>query len=581
MEFDTIIESALVVDGTGGPVHRRDVAIRAGQIAAVDRLDEAVAAERVCGDGLVLCPGFVDVHSHADLSAHLEDQPRLLEPLVRQGITTCVGGNCGLSLAPILPLHESPIYDFLEAFTGRDQRSEIRWRSFGEYLETIEQQGLVLNMGFLAPHGIIRINAMGQHRRPAGKDELEAMKAMVTESLDAGALGLSTGLQYFPGSFSDTAELVALARVVHSRGGVFTSHLRSYSNTLELAIEEIKEISRRTGVPIQLSHLFWIPQVHDLVDPWIRRLVRTGARLYRRVKLPIPLDLAIAAILDRLGRDIDKGLPLGIYGMPTAAGFTHLLAFFPPWVLEDGLEKVLGRVAHRATRQRMFQEIVEGKSIWPHRAPGTWSMNFFKLMGWEGVYIMSVVSDENKHLEGMNLAELGRHTGKHPFEAACDLLLEENGRVLVFETFTRPGDPFLERSLRATMQNPNVSIVTDAIMLGYGRPSHLFYDCYPKYLSRYARDEGVVALQEAVRKCTSLPAAQLGILDRGRIEVGAAADLVLLDFQALGTSSTFEHPDVFPTGVRRVWINGRAVLDETGYHPEPRAGRIVRRGERP
>ncbi len=578
MGFDTIIEGALIVDGTGGTVYQRDVGIDGERIAAVDHLHKAEATTRVDARGLVLCPGFVDVHSHADLSAHLEDQADLLEPLVTQGITTSVGGNCGLSLAPIHREHEGPIHDFLEAFTGRDQRGLISWRTFGEFLETVETQGLVLNMGFLAPHGVIRINAMGQHRRQATSAEIAAMKAMVAESLDAGALGLSTGLQYFPGSFADTEELMALADVVQARGGVFTSHLRSYSNTLSLAVEEIKEVGRRTGVPVQVSHIFWIPQVHDLVDPWIRRLTRAGAWLNRRVKLPIPMDQAIAEILDTVDRDLRAGLRIGVDAMPTAAGFTHLLAFFPPWVLEDDIDAVLKRLANPALRQRMYRDIMTGRSVWPHREPGTWSMNFFKLMGWEGIYIMSVVSDKNKHLEGLNLAQLGRKTGKHPFEAACDLLLEEQGRVLAFETFTRPDDPFVERSLRVTMRDPNVSIATDAIMLGYGHPSHLFYDCYPKYLSQYARDQGLVSLPEAVRKCTSLPAEQLGIPERGRIAVGAPADLVLLDLPDLGTRSTFEHPETPPTGIRRVWINGTAVVDERGYHPEPRAGKVIRRG---
>ncbi len=578
MRFETIIRGALIVDGSGGPVYRRDVALAGGRITAVDDLTRAQAQTDVDGHGLVLCPGFVDIHSHADLSVHLDDQADLLEPLIRQGITTCVGGNCGFSLAPILPPHEGPVQDFLEAFTGRNQRNLVTWGTFAEFLETVEQTGLVLNMGFLAPHGVIRLNAMGQQRRLATPDELETMRAMVAESLDAGALGLSTGLQYFPGSFSDTSELVALAEVVQSRGGVFTSHLRSYSNTLERAVEEVKEVGRQTGVPVQISHLFWIPHLHDFVDPWIRRITRAGAWLYQRIKLPIPMDQVIAGVLDRVARDADAGLRIGVDAMPTAAGFTHLLAFFPPWALEDDIGTVLERLADPALRQRMFRDIVEGRSVWPHREPGTWSMNFFKLMGWDGIYIMSVVSEANKKVEGLNLAQLGRLRGKHPFEAACDLLLEEQGRVLAFETFTRPDDPFVERSLRVTMRDPNVSVATDAIMLGYGHPSHLFYDCYPKYLSQYARDQGLVTLPEAVRKCTSLPAEQLGIPDRGRIRVGAPADLVLLDLADLATRSTFEHPETPPTGIRRVWVNGVAVLDEHGYHPEPRAGAIIRRG---
>ena len=577
MQFDLILENATIVDGTGYLPYRSDVGVTDGKITAISQLEDATAKRRIDGEGKVLCPGFIDVHSHADMSVHLPESSSILEPLVRQGITTFVGGNCGTALAPLAKKHLSPLMDFFEAFTGRKQDDLIDWKSFDGFLDTVQKRGTILNMGVLAPHGIMRINEMGLARRVAKPDETRKMGLQLRDCLEAGALGMSTGLQYFPGSQSDTQELVDLAMILHDYDAVFTSHLRSYSNTLDQAIDEVKQVSRQADVRAQVSHLFWVPHINPQIDYAVRQAVRLGSKIYEHLKIPIPLDSAVAVKLNKLGEEIKQGLPLGIDGMPTSAGFTHLLAFFPPWVLEDSIKKVLSRLADPATRKRMRHDIENGKSIWPHREHDTWSMNFFKLMGWDGQFVMSVVSEKNKHLEGLNFKQIGQLQGKHPFDAACDLLLEERGRVLVFETVTHPGDDFVERSLFATMRDPNVSIVTDTILMGYGRPSHLFYDCFPKFFARYIRDAKSVSLQEGVRKCTGLPASQLGIRNRGLIKQGYWADLVLMDPDTIETHSTYEKPDVFPSGIEYTIINGKVLVDPDGYHPELRPGQVIRR----
>ena len=578
MPVDLVIKNAKMVDGSGTPSRVADVAIQGDRIAEIGQIEAGQATRQIDASGKILCPGFIDVHSHADLAVHLPEHPKILEPLIRQGITTFVGGNCGMALAPLTGRHDTPILQFFKAFTGRDQDQALSWKTFGAYLDALNASRLAMNLAVLAPHGVIRLNEMGQARRTATPDEKAGMGDLLRECLDAGAMGLSTGLQYFPGSQSDTEELLYLGRILKGYDAIFTSHLRSYSNTLERAIEEVKQVARECQIRAQISHLFWVPHVNDTVDALVRRAAKIGSWIYRRVPLPIPLDSAAAKLLRKIGEEIKAGLPLGIDGMPTAAGFTHLLAFFPPWVLEDSLETILGRIRDPETRRRMLKDIEEGQSIWPHREANTWSMNFLKLMGWDGVFVMSVMSEKNKPLEGLNLKQIGRRQGKHPFDVACDLLLEENGRVLVFETFTRPGDDFVERSLWATLRDPNVSIVTDTILLGYGRPSHLFYDCFPKFISRYIRDQKVVSLEEGIRKCTSLPASQLGIRKRGRIEEGNYADLVLFDLNAINTRSSFERPDVFPTGIERVFINGQEVFGPDGYRSDAGSGRLIRRG---
>lgn len=577
--FDIVFEAATVVDGSGKLPYRADVGIKNDKIAAIGQLDDAKAKKRIYAKGKVLCPGFIDVHSHADVSVHLPDHPEILEPLIRQGITTFVGGNCGLALAPLDSSNRKSIMDFLEGFTGRNQDAHIRWESFGEFMAHVDASHPVMNVAMLAPHGIMRIGEMGLTKRLATRDEVSNMQDMLRDCMEAGAMGMSTGLQYFPGSQSDTEELVKLADVLHEYDGVFTSHLRSYSNTLDLAINEVKAVSRHADVQAQISHLFWVPHIHPVIDSLTRKIVRLGAKIYERVPVPVPLDLAVAEKLNLLGREIDQGLRMGVDGMPTSAGFTHLMAFFPPWVLENDMPRILKRLKDPATRKRIRRDIETGQSIWPHRDNNTWSMNFFKLMGWKCAFIMSVGSEKNKHLEGKNLVDIANSMGKHAFDVACDLLLEEDGRVLVFETVTHPGDDFVERSLFATMRDPNVSIVTDTILLGFGRPSHLFYDCYPKFISKYIRDNHSVSLPEGIRKCTALPAAQLGIKKRGEIKEQNFADLVLFDLDVIGSNSTFENPDNFPSGIEKVLINGKIIVDENGYHPKPRPGMLIRKGQ--
>jgi len=576
MEFDLIIAGGTIVDGTGALSFKGDIGIRNGKIEQIGMLGGIPAKRTINANGKTVTPGFIDIHCHTDMAIHREDHPKLLESLVRQGITTVLGGNCGMGLAPLGEKYAS-IKDYWEAYTGRDESLYVQWKNMSEFLETIEKKGVLLNFAMLAPHGVMRIGVSGLAQRLLAREELDSLGRLLEESMEGGAMGLSTGLQYFPGSQSDTEELIQLANIVKKHDGIFTSHLRSYSNTLDLAIDEVVQVAKNTEVPVQISHLFWIPHIHPFVDAQIRKLVRMGSWLYQYVKAPIPLDSAVRVKLQNLDNLIKGGLPLGIDAMPTSSGFTHLLAFFPPWVLTGGKQQIIERIRDPQTRASIRRSIEQGDSKWPHREGDTWSMNFFKLMGWECAFIMSVVSEKNKYLEGKTFVEIAKEQGKHPFDVICDLLLEEQGRVLVFETITRPGDDFVERSLHATLTDPNVSIATDTILLGYGRPSHLFYDCFPKFLGKYVRDESMISLREAVRKCTSLPAKQVGIKKRGEIKKGYWADLVILDPATIASRSTFEDPCNFPVGIHQVIINGKIVIDEGIYKPNPLPGMVIRR----
>jgi N-acyl-D-aspartate/D-glutamate deacylase len=578
MVLDCIVAGGWVHDGNGRLPFRADVGLAGDRIVEIGDLSQASAGRRIDARGLALCPGFIDVHSHADLTVVRPDHTRLLEPLIRQGITTFVGGNCGLALAPIGRNGSSMQADFFKFFLGgQDPVRDAPWTTFGEMLDHLERQGTMLNVGVLAPHGMLRLVAMGDRRVPADVDDRRAMVRLLEECLESGALGMSTGLQYFPGLASEMPELVELARVVHRYNGVFTSHMRSYNdNTIDRAIDEVLEVGQRADVPVQISHLFWVPVAPWPINVGVGRAMRAVSGLYRRLKWRFALDVGVRRHVERLEREARRGAPVSFDAMPTSAAFTHLLAFFPPWLAEGSSGAALARLRDPDTRKRLRRDIEHGEVRWPHRGRSDWSLNLIKLLGWDSIQVMSVVTEANQRVLGRSLVELGEEAGKHPFDAACDLLLQEDGRVLVFATTTFPGDPFVESALRSAVLSPNGSITTDTILLGFGKPSHLFHDCYPRFLGGYVRDQKLLRLPEAIRKCTSLPARQLQLRERGEIRRGYKADLVLFDPATIGSNSTPAEPARHPTGIHAVLVNGATVLDGEGLHLERLHGQVLR-----
>ncbi|MCX5759545.1 MAG: D-aminoacylase, partial [Candidatus Hydrogenedentes bacterium] len=364
-------------------------------------------------------------------------------------------------------------------------------------------------------------------RRYATDAECDAMAEEVERAVDEGALGLSSGLQYFPGSQSDTREMVRLGRALKGHDGVFACHLRSYSaNTLPQAIDEVVEVARTNGIPGQISHIFSIPIYGPFGRP-LRAGIRALAKLSEHWTLPLPLEGPLRQCVDRMLGAIERGADIGMDIMPSTTGFTHLLAFFPPWPLEASRDDIIARLRDPECRARIRRAIEHGKMKWPHVEDDSWSLNLFRLMGWECCRIMAVASEKNKHYEGMRLVDIAHDHGKHPLDAACDLLLEEDGHVLVFESMAQPEDNLTERTTFAPIRHPQVSISTDTILMGMGRPSMLFSGCYPKFLGRYVREKHLLPLETAIHKITGLPATHFRLKGRGQIAEGAFADVLI------------------------------------------------------
>ena len=582
MKYDIIIEGADILDGTGSQSFKADIGILGEVIEKVGDLNGAEANRRIDAGGKTLCPGFIDVHSHADLAYFRKDHRELLTPLVRQGITTFVGGNCGMALSPISEKHRDGQGMYLEAFTQMEFDKDVHWTDTASFMKYMDTEGPLLNTALLAPHGMMRIAACGLETRLAEKKEIAYMRDSLEASMDAGAFGLSTGLQYFPGNQSDTDELVELGRSLVQFDGIFTSHLRSYTaSTLEKAIDEVAEVSRVNGVRSQVSHIFslpWLGPIHNQALKVLKWLARHPD--FSQKTIPnFAITSEMKKILKILDRQRASGALIGMDVMPTTAGFTHLMAFFPSWALVGGKVEILRRLNDPATRKEILHDIDHGAPKWPHRGKNDWSLNLMKQMGWDAITVMAVHSEKNKHLEGRLFTDIGKEQGKHPFDVMCDLLIEEDCRVLVFESLSEPDDYFTEKYTFPALQDSQTMITTDTILLGIGKPSYLFYGCYPKFIGRYVFEKQLLGLPEAVSRCTSLPADWFGIKNRGRVKEGCFADLLVMEPENFKTEAVFRDPERFPTGLDYVLVNGKVIVEGEKTNLEEAAGKILRRGD--
>jgi N-acyl-D-amino-acid deacylase len=577
--LDLILENARVLDGTGKEAFTADVGLSGERIEGIGNMKDAEAARRVDISGKTVCPGFIDVHSHADMAFYRKDHPQLLAPLVEQGITTFVGGNCGMALSPITREHNNEQMLYLEMLALTDVSKEVHWDTMDSFMDVMDSEGILLNCALLAPHGVIRLSACGLENRLANREEIKYMRRVVEKCMQAGAFGLSTGLQYPPGNQSDTEELMELGKSVARYGGIFTSHLRSYTaNTLGKAMEEVAEVVRKNDIRGQISHIFsmpWFGPVHRPVLNGLKWLTRHQGIARAVPDFAIEMDMKM--VLSRLEKMRAEGAQLGMDIMPTTAGFAPFIAYFPPWALTGDRETIMGRFKDKATRAEMRSDIEHGKPTWPHRGKNDWSLNLIQLMGWDGITIMAVSSEKNKHLEGRCFTDLAEEQGKHPFDLMCDLLVEEEGHVMTYTSLAEPDDAFTERYTFPAIRDPLTMISTDTILMGVGKPCYLVTGCYPKFIGRYVNEKGLVDLPDAVRRCTSIPAEWFGIKDRGEVKEGYFADLLVMRPGEFKTDANFLQPERCPEGLDMVLINGKVVVEDGRCRTEPRAGKMLRK----
>lgn len=549
MECDILIRNGRIIDGTGTESVEGDVALKGGRIAALGSAAAGAAPARVIdAGGMVVSPGFIDVHTHAGFMLASPEHHAVIEPFVRQGITTIVAGNCGFSPAPINHDYIDHVASHWDCILPREGLS-WNWSTMAELLEHIESVGPMVNVAQLVGHGIIRINIMGYERRVPSSEELKAMRNEVSKALEEGALGLSYGLGYVPGIWADTEELIEVARDLPEFGGRITVHLRGQTVFMEKSVGEMIRVAETIGVPLQLSH--FVPYDPDYSEYFYK---------------------AYEATEEARARGVEIGYDLLGYGVAS----TTICMIYPAWMFEGGMDAFLGRLADGNIRERLVDQIKHWEPEWPTWETNMWSDHRFdEEMGWSAYRLFGFRKPEYRKYEGLNLEAIAEDLDKDSFDALFDLTLDEKGRL--FYTSGSHDDAGLDELMGMFLGLPNMSFMTDAVGIGHRarHPSH--YGSYPRFLGRHVREWKTFSLEEAVRKSTSLPARQLGLKDRGVIKEGAHADVVIFDPDRIIDKASFAEPYQYSEGIETVIINGTPVWHEGRYRSDAPAGQVIRR----
>ncbi len=516
--FDTLIANAKVIDGEGRTWSRAAVAIEGDTVTVLQGDVSTVEAQRtIDAAGMVVCPGFIDMHSHSDFA--LLASPRH-EPKVSQGVTTEAIGQDGLSYAPISDVNRPHLVDYLAAVNGRPPEG-TEWTSVATFLDLFDR-GASCNVVYFVPHAALRIEAMGWDNRLPTDSELAHMQRLAEQGMRDGAFGFSTGLSYVPNIYSDTGELAAIAGAVASYGGIYVTHSRyGLGDRLIDPFRESVEVGRRSGAPVQISHY------HHPVQGMGERMI---------------------ALVDDAR---DRGVDVTFDQYPYPAASTILLSLIPAWAHEGGPERLLERIATPAVRDAIKDD------VYPQWG-GSLADYIFAHIG----------SAKNKEWEGRSLEDMARAQGKRMVDTICDLLIEER---LEAAFVARTGNT---ENIRAIMRHPAQMAGSDGLLTG-GMPNPRTYGTFPYLLGQAVRD-GELRLEEAVHKMTGAPARRLGLADRGVLRDGAKADVVVFNPDTVRAEATFEDPKRLATGIEYVFVNGTLVWEQ-GSHTGALPGRALRK----
>ncbi len=529
--YDLIIRGGVVYDGAGGPGVRQDLAIRDGRIAALGDMSGAQARDEIDARGQAVTPGFINMLSQATDALIVDGRS---ESDLRQGVTLEVFGE-GWSMGPL--------NDAMKAEQLRlqgDIRYAIEWTTLGEYLEQLARRGVSTNVASFVGATTVRIHELGYENRRATSAELARMQDLVRQAMREGALGVGSSLIYAPASYSDTDELVALASAAHEFGGGYISHIRNESDHYLDALNELIEIGRRSGAWVQMYHM------------------KPAGRANWRLS-----SVGLARMNAARARGIDVSANIYTY----TAGATGLSAAMPTWVQEGGQEAWIRRLRDPDIRARVIREM---------RAPPVGWENLYRAAGGaENVLLLGFRNDRLKPLTGRTLASVAQERGTSPEDAIIDLIVEDDSRVEVAYFVMS------EENIRRNIAWPYTMLGSDEASAA---PEGVFlrsnahpraYGNFARFLARYVRDEHVISFAEAIRRLTDLPAQQLHLHQRGRLAVGYAADVVVLDPATIQDHATFDRPAQYATGVADVVVNGVVVLRD-GAHTNARPGQVVR-----
>lgn len=524
--YDVIIRGGQVIDGTGAAPVAADIAIEGGRIVQIGPV-QGSGRNTIDASGKIVCPGFIDIHSHTDLSLLVD--PRA-ESKIRQGVTTEVAGQDGSSLAPLTDARLRSLQDGY----GRRYGVDIEWTDFTGLFDTLEQQGIGLNFISLAGQGTIRGYVVGYENVPASARQIDAMKDLVDQAMSEGAWGLSSGLEYTPGSFAGEDEIAELGRVAAGYSGFYATHMRNEDDFLVEAVSEAISTARKAEIALQIAHF------------------KASGRRNRD---------KVAVCFDMIEQAIEEGMDITLDRYPYIAYATTLQNLFPTRFRAGGAEAFVSRLQSPDVLPAMKQAAVDKVDM---------------LGDWSAVLITSVGRAENQDYIGRRVSEIVARSGQDPFEFVRELLIAENGSVGMV------GFGMSEEEITSVLTHPLVMVASDggaaAVSgpLSETTPHPRYYGTFPRVLGKYCREETLFDLPTAVHKMTGLPARRLGLADRGRIDVGLVADLVVFDPDTIIDRADFMNPHQYAQGIESVLVNGAVVIDG-GEHTGALPGKVLRK----
>lgn len=528
--FDLIIRNGKVHDGTGAEPVVQDVAVRDGRLAAMGALGQAQAARIIDASGLIVSPGFIDLHTHSDFTLVVDGRA---QSQVHQGVTTEVIGQCGTSCAP---LREPGIRSDITLGHDDGVADGKTWRTFGEYLDVLQQGTLGVNVAAFVGHGTVHRAVLGETLQAGEPEDIEAMKRLVEQALDDGAAGLSTGLEYWPGILAAPEHLVPLCEAAAARGRLYASHVRNRDRFYDLGFAEAITAARQSGARLQISHI--------------------------QTKFGAP-DYAGEHTLEMIEAARRHGVDIAFDIIPHDWNNTGVISILPRWVREGGCAKTLERLKDPLIRQKVKD----------NPAP---MLLIVKARRWQEIVLLN--ARVNRQLIGMDFAEIGRLRNVDPYDALMDMLIEEGEDAPRLMWATRS---FSDNQVEMFMRESACAVISDTAALAPDGPlkDQLFslsgYGWAARFLQHYVRERRVLPLAEALRRITSLPAERIGIRDRGTLNVGNWADITVFDADAIEGRFSVRKPREFAGGIAHVLVNGELTI-EAGRRTDRNAGQVLR-----